>query len=95
MDYVQKNANHFSEEHAALYDNEGTFAIGKGIAWNILTYGNELLKPAESKDTVNPIWKNARVLDFACGTGIVSQVRSLLLLIQSPANIFIEYCSSC
>lgn len=60
-----KSAQHFSAEHAALYDNEFSFALGKAIANHFLSLSGGL--------TLDQ-WKHARVLDFACGTGIISQV---------------------
>lgn len=63
---TQIDPKFFSKEEAAEYDNEFTFAIGHGIAENLLRVGAEMA----GKD----VWSSARVLDFACGTGIVSQV---------------------
>lgn len=36
--------------------------------------GSDLESDSDSDAVVNPFWKSTRVLDFACGTGIISQV---------------------
>lgn len=72
MDSVNKNQLHFSSEHAALYDNEVSFALGKAIADNILAFSKKVKPQPETGSEV--LGKDTRVLDFACGTGIISQV---------------------
>lgn len=61
----------FTKEGAAEYDNEFTFELGRAIAANLVSVGAQMA----SSTSQNPsIWsKQTRVLDFACGTGIVSQ----------------------
>lgn len=72
MGSVNKNQQHFSAEHAALYDNEVSFALGKAIADNMLAFSKKV-KP-QPEDGFEILGKETRVLDFACGTGIISQV---------------------
>lgn len=83
-DNIEANREKFVGEHAQQYDNESTFRIGHEITREILQFPNPdakssssiAAKHAENGDIkdVSTFWDpdTTRVLDFACGTGIIS-----------------------
>lgn len=85
MESIEANQKHFVGEHAQKYDNEMSFRLGKEITRAILQFNHPAFKsykqPTRSAEDIkevpdiSPVWDpdHTRVLDFACGTGIISQ----------------------
>lgn len=76
LNQISQNDAHFTADRASKYDTPVLLRIGQSIASAMLNYSGPLLPKTNGDDTlgdqVNEFWAGSRILDFACGTGIVS-----------------------
>lgn len=69
---TEANIKYFTEEFVNNYDQPEALDLGSQIAEQFLLF-DKLALSQQKEDDRYPGWKEAKVLDFASGTGIISQ----------------------